>query len=251
VLVGVMSERLFGWAVSPRQWAGCGLTALGLLVLAVSLPDVHGAHSSFSASAMVAFDFALIIAIVLLLCAPRLRGLRAHDGVLIGAAAGALFGLADIAVKASIGVVAHGFLALLSSPWLFLAVLGGLLAQYLSARSLQTGNAVSVAALTGLAVNLANITGGILVFGDPVAHGLTGALIEGAAFALICFGAFLTPVRGELAARPELAWPRAHDLQQQSRQQPDAGPAPLLVSSALANVAQSRAGETHERSEGR
>jgi len=131
---------------------------------------------------------------------------------LIGAAAGALFGFSDIAVKAGVGVLGHGLVALLLSPWLALAVLGGLLAQYVSARSLQTGDAVSVTALTGLAVNVANIAGGILVFGDPLAHGFTGVLIEGTAFALICVGAFFTPVRAELTARGEHVTPRARKL---------------------------------------
>jgi hypothetical protein len=91
------------------------------------------------------------------------------------------------------------------SPWLALALLGGLLAQYVSARSLQTGDTVTVTALTGVAVNVANFAGGIIIFGDPLAHGLAGSLIEAAAFTAICAGAFLTPVRAatEPPRRPE------------------------------------------------
>jgi hypothetical protein len=196
VVLGVMAERLFGWPVPGRQRAGVALTALGLLALALSVPDLQGAHSSFRAPAMVAFDLALLAATGLLLLAPRLRRLRGHDGALIGAASGALFGLSDIAVKALFGVAGHGVATVLLSPWLALALLGGLIAQYVSARSLQTGDAVTVTALTGVAVNVANIAGGILIFGDPLAHGLAGSLIEAAAFAAICIGAFLTPVRG-------------------------------------------------------
>src|SRR4051812_23658851 len=48
VLLAVMAERLFGFRVGPRQWAGGGLTALGLLLLVVTLPAASGAHSSFS-----------------------------------------------------------------------------------------------------------------------------------------------------------------------------------------------------------
>jgi hypothetical protein len=150
---------------------------------------------------MVAFDLVLLAASVLLLLAPRLRRLRGHDGALIGAASGALFGLSDIAVKALFGVAGHGVATVLLSPWLALALLGGLIAQYVSARSLQTGDAVTVTALTGVAVNVANIAGGILIFGDPLAHGLAGSLIEAAAFAAICIGAFLTPVRAATQPR--------------------------------------------------
>jgi hypothetical protein len=201
VLAGVMAERLFGWPVPARQWAGVASTALGLLALALTIPDLRGAHSSFSPPAMVAFDLVLIAATILLLLAPRLGRLRGHDGALIGAASGALFGLSDIAVKALFGVAGNGPAAVLLSPWLALALLGGVTAQYVSARSLQTGDAVSVTALTGVAVNIANIAGGIVIFGDPLAHGLAGSLIEAAAFAAICGGAFLTPVRAATPPR--------------------------------------------------
>jgi hypothetical protein len=205
VLLGVMAERLFGWPVPNRQRAGVALTALGLIALAVSLPGLRGAHSAAHAPTMIAFDLALLAASGLLLLAPRLGRLRAHDGALIGAASGALFALSDLAVKALYGTVARGALAVLISPWLALALLSGLLAQYISARSLQTGDAVTVTALTGVAVNVANIAGGIIIFGDPLAHGLAGSLIEAAAFTAICAGAFLTPVRASTKPprRPE------------------------------------------------
>lgn len=195
VLLGVMAERLFGWALPPRQRAGVALTAVGLLALAVSEPGLRGAHSSFRTPGMVTFVLVLVAGCGLLLLAPRLRRLRGHDGALIGAASGALFGISDLAVKALFGVAGHGVATVLLSPWLAVALLSGLIAQYVSARSLQTGDAVSVTALTGVAVNVANIAGGILIFGDPLAHGLAGSLTEGAAFTAICLGAFLTPTR--------------------------------------------------------
>ena len=201
VVLGVMAERLFGLPVCGRQWAGVALTAVGLVALALSVPALHGAHSSFRVPTMVAVDLALLAATGLLLLAPRLRPLRGHHGALIGAASGALFGLSDLAVKALFGVAGSGLGPVLISPWLLAAVLSGLVAQYVSARSLQTGDAVSVTALTGVAVNIANIVGGILIFGDPLAHGLAGSLIEAGAFAAICAGAFLTPVR--TATEPE------------------------------------------------
>lgn len=207
VVLGIMAERLFGWPVPGRQRGGVVLTAVGLLLLAVSLPDLHGAHSSFDVSAMVAFDVALLGATVLLLLAPRLPRLRGRDGALIGSASGALFGLSDIAIKALYGVAGNDVSAVLLSPWLAVALSSGLIAQYVSARSLQTGDAVSVTALTGVAVNVANIAGGILIFGDPLANGLAGALIEAVAFTMICIGAFLTPVQGATPPGPRRSGP--------------------------------------------
>jgi len=200
VVLGVMAERFFGWPVPGRQWAGVALTAIGLLALALSLPALHGADSAFRAPDMVAFDLVLLAATGLLLLAPRHPRLRGHDGALIGAASGALFAISDIAIKGLFGVAGHALASVLLSPWLATAILSGVLAQYVSARSLQTGDGVSVTALTAVTVNIANIAGGILIFGDPLAHGLAGSLIEAGAFTAICVGAFLTPVRAATSA---------------------------------------------------
>ena len=59
VLIAVMADRLFGFEVGPRQWAGLALTAAGLVLLAVTLPAAHGAHSAFNTPAMVGFEAGL------------------------------------------------------------------------------------------------------------------------------------------------------------------------------------------------
>jgi hypothetical protein len=219
VVLGVMAERVFGWPVTRRQRVGVALTALGLVALALSVPDLRGAHSSFRAGPMVAFDLALLGASGLLLLASRVGRLRGHDGALIGAASGVLFGLSDLGVKALYGVAGHGLVAVLLSPWLATAVIAGIIAQYVSARSLQTGDAVSVTALTDVGLNVANIAGGIIVFGDPLAHGLAGSLVQAGAFASICAGAFLTPA----PAAPE---PDLRPVRRRPKRQPIAVPGP-------------------------
>jgi drug/metabolite transporter (DMT)-like permease len=202
VMLAILAEPIFGWRVTGRQWSGVILSAVGLSLLAVTLPQIAGAHNDFSPTAMTVFEAAGLLASLVLLLSPRIRRLGAHDGVLIGAAAGVFFGVADIAVKALLGVVHDGILAVLLSPWLLVALAAGAVAQYVSARSLQTGDGVSVTALTGVAVNVVNIAGGIIVFGDPLARGLAGTLAEAAAFALICAAAFLTPVPAAPAGKP-------------------------------------------------
>src|ERR671926_899191 len=47
VFLTVLAERYFGCSVGPRQWIGVGLTALGLALLAVTLPT-HAGHASYS-----------------------------------------------------------------------------------------------------------------------------------------------------------------------------------------------------------
>src|SRR5438045_8699055 len=59
VLLAVMAERLFGFEVGPRQWWGLALTACGLVLLGLTLPTPHGAHSSFGLAAMIGFEAVL------------------------------------------------------------------------------------------------------------------------------------------------------------------------------------------------
>src|SRR5580658_3596490 len=45
VFIAVMAERMFGFQVGRRQWLGLSLTAAGLVLLGLTLPAMHGAHS--------------------------------------------------------------------------------------------------------------------------------------------------------------------------------------------------------------
>ena len=177
------------------------LSAVGLSLLGVTLPEIGGAHNHFSTATMPAFEAFALLGGVLLLVAPRFRRLAPHDEALIGAAAGVIFGIADIAVKALLGTAHAGILTELVSVWLPVALGAGVVAQYVSARSLQTGDAVSVTAVTGVAVTVVNIIGGIIIFGDPLAHG-PATLAETVAFALICSAAVLTPTPTHTAGTP-------------------------------------------------
>src|ERR671926_591949 len=60
VFLTVLAERFFGCSVGTRQWLGVGLTALGLVLLAVTLPSHTGAHSRYSQAAMITFEGALL-----------------------------------------------------------------------------------------------------------------------------------------------------------------------------------------------
>jgi len=194
VLLAIMAERAFGVPVGSRQWLGIGLTAAGLLLLAISLPAVHGAHSRFSVPGMAAFQGALIAAGALLIVGPRIGAAQHHHGVMLGAASGILFGVSDIGIKALTGVVgAHGLLGL-ASPWLLVAVVASVVAFYASAKALQDGDPVPVIAITATAANVAGILGGLVVFGDPFPSSALGMAFESLAFALVLVAAWLAPV---------------------------------------------------------
>jgi drug/metabolite transporter (DMT)-like permease len=205
VLLAIMAERLFGLRISRRQWMGIGLTAFGLVLLGLSLPAVHGAHSRFSVPGMIAFETALLIAGTLLIIGPRIGAPAEHHGFMLGAAAGILFGVSDIAIKAISGMVgSHGIEGMLS-PWALIAVAASVAAFYASAKGLQDGEAVPVIAVTGTAANVAGIVGGIIVFGDPLSgHPLT-LIAECLAFLLVVVAAWLTPA--PVRARAAIAVP--------------------------------------------
>jgi hypothetical protein len=194
VFIAVMAERMFGFQVGRRQWIGLCLTGAGLVMLGVTLPAMHGAHSQFSQAAMISFEAGLFGLGGLLIMGPRMGGPVEHHGVMLGAASGILFGVSDTAIKALTGITgAHGLLALALSPWLAVAVLASIVAFYASARGLQDGEAVPVIAVTGTAANIAGIAGGIVVFGDPMAASPIGVVVQSLAFVLVIVACALRP----------------------------------------------------------
>jgi drug/metabolite transporter (DMT)-like permease len=194
VFIAVMADRLFGFEVGRRQWIGLMMTAAGLVLLGVTLPEMHGAHTHFSAPAMISFEAGLFGIGGLLIMGPRMGGPVEHHGVMLGAAAGILFGVSDTAIKALTGITgAHGLLGLALSPWLGVAVAASILAFFASARGLQDGDAVPVIAVTGTAANIAGIGGGIIVFGDPMAGSALGVTLQAVAFLLVVVASAMMP----------------------------------------------------------
>jgi uncharacterized membrane protein len=193
VLLAVLGSRLFGCTVAPRQWLGVGMTAAGLLLLVVTLPGHEGARSAFATPTMIAFEGAMLAVGALLVAGPRLGAPSHHHGALLGAAAGTLIGVSDVALKALTGLAGAGALAVVASPWLIVAVLGGLGAFLTSARAFQEGEAVPVIAATSTTANVTAILGGILVFGDALAGTTVVVALQILAFALVAAAALLTP----------------------------------------------------------
>src|SRR5205823_5811878 len=193
VLIAVMADRIFGYTVGPRQWWGLAFTALGLILLGITMPVPVGSHSTFSLAAMIGFEAALFGIGALLILGPRAGAPAEHHGVMLAAASGILFGVCNVAVKALTGVVgSHGVLGL-ASPWLLVAAVGSAAAFYASARSLQDGEAVEVIAITGTAANISCIGGGIIVFGDPMPGNTLGIAVQAVAFLLVIVASALTP----------------------------------------------------------
>src|ERR671910_460417 len=191
VVLAVMAERLFGFEVGRRQWLGVPLTAAGLVLLVITLPAHSGSHSSFSVAGMISFEAGMLAIGALLITGPRIGAPDHHHGVMLGAAAGVLFGVSDVAIKALTGL--DGIAEILLSPWLAFTLCASVVAFYASARSLQDGEAVPVIAATSTAANVSCILGGILVFGDPMPSDTLGIAIQALAFTLVVVAALVTP----------------------------------------------------------
>ena len=202
VMLAVLAERVFGFKVGRRQWLGVGFTALGLALLAVTLPGAGGSHASYSVAGLVVFESGLLAAGILLVLFPKLGAPHHHHGVVLGTAAGILFGVSDVAIKALTGAVAESGVLGLASPWLLTCIAASVIAFFASARGLQKGDAVPVITTTSAAANVTAIAGGLSVFGDPLPGDTISLLIQLFAFALVIAAAALTPAPLRAAAAP-------------------------------------------------
>ncbi|HEY7621062.1 MAG TPA: hypothetical protein VH834_14900 [Solirubrobacteraceae bacterium] len=205
VLIAVMADRIFGYEVGKRQWVGLAFTAVGLVLLGLTMPQPHGSHSAFSLAAMVGFEGVLFALGGLLILGPRAGAPAEHHGVMLAAASGILFGVCNVAVKALTGLVGHEGVLGLVSPWLLVAAAGSATAFYASAKSLQDGEAVEVIAITGTAANISCIAGGIIVFGDPMPGTVLGIVVQAFAFVLVVTASALTPAPVRSAERAAVA----------------------------------------------
>jgi drug/metabolite transporter (DMT)-like permease len=193
VFLAVLAERYFGFQLGRRQWIGLLITAAGLVVIGLTSGSHAGEPPGYALAALIAVECTvLVLATGLATFSSRLGVGPAGQGMLLGVAAGALFGVSDIALKYLTHAIQGGVLELLS-PWLVAALVASVVSFYASARGLQLGPGVQVIALTSVAANLTAIVGGILVFRDPVGTGgleITGRM---AAFCLVIVGAALMP----------------------------------------------------------
>jgi drug/metabolite transporter (DMT)-like permease len=202
VFLAVFAERYFGFHLGRRQWVGVTITAAGLVVIGLT---GGGGNTSERASlaALIAVEGAIFaLGAALVRISTRRLVLHRAEGLLLGAAAGALFGVSDVAIK-YITKATPGPLGGVVSPWTLTAIVAAVIAFYASARSLQIGEGVEVIALTSVAANLAAILGGIVVFHEPIGSGALATTARFLAFCLVIAGAALMPA--PMRAAPETA----------------------------------------------
>lgn len=203
-LLALPAQRFFGIRLRGREWAGLCLSAFGLAWLAVTA-EASEVHSAYSFAALLAFEAALVGIGAMLLH----RGSTAPDhrrsGVMLGIAAGIMMGVGNVSTKALTGGVADSGLLALVSPWSVLTVCAGLLAFFALARGLQIGPPIQVIALSSIAANVTAISGGILVFGDPIGADALGIIARVAAFCAVIAAAVLIPAPRTSEGAPAVA----------------------------------------------
>jgi drug/metabolite transporter (DMT)-like permease len=196
VLLGLLAERFFGFHLGRREWIGIGLTSAGLTVLgitAASEPSSGGARSGYDVAGASAFEAALAGLAILLVLAHGLDRLPGGRGNMLGAAAGLLFTISHIGIKALTGSVSASDPGTWLTPWVPLIVLAFVGAFFASARSLQLGEAVPVIAITSALSNVTAIIGGVVVFGDPLGSTPAVVALRVGAFLLVIVAAMLIP----------------------------------------------------------
>jgi hypothetical protein len=189
----VQAVLYFGFRLGRRQWIGVIVTAAGLAVIGLTGGSHTSALRHYSLAALIAVEcgvFALGAALIRISMRGRLG--PAAQGLLLGVAAGVLFGVSDIALKYLTRALQGGLDGLVS-PWTLAALAASVLAFYASARGLQLGPGVAVIAFTSVAANLAAIMGGILVFRDPIGIGALAIVGRVIAFGLVIAGAAFMP----------------------------------------------------------
>ncbi len=193
VFLAVFAERFFGFRLGRRQWVGVIVTAVGLVIIGLTSGSEVDDPPRYAVAALIAIECGgLVVGVAVAAASTHRRVASAAQGMLLGAAAGVLFGVSDIAIKFLVDDIASGVLELIS-PWTVAGLAASVVAFYASARGLQIGPGVEVIALISVAANLTAIVGGILVFRDPVGSGALEIVGRAFAFCLVIAGAALIP----------------------------------------------------------
>ena len=197
-LLAVPARRWFGVSVGTRDLVGLGLCAAGLSFLALTAGSGHG-DGAFTGSTMLAFEGGTLALAGILLVASAHRRLVSRGWVLLAVAAGTSVGVSDVALKA-LAVTVPGSPVSLISPWTAMALVGGIGGFLALARGLQLGEPVAVIVAFSASATLAAISGGILVFGDPLGSDALDVIARCLAFVAVIAAAALLPLVPERGA---------------------------------------------------
>ncbi len=177
-MLAVLVHRL-GTPLQPRERLGAAVAVSGLALLGVSL-TVHVAVARPAHSSILLIVIAAGATAAGLLAAGAARGLR--PAASLGAAAGLLFGVGDLATKGAVSGNGVLFIPLLA----ICTALGFVSLQM----AFQRGRVLETAGLATLVNNMIPIFGGLAVFHESLPGGWAGAA-RVTSYAAVVFGAVL------------------------------------------------------------
>src|SRR6476646_9699436 len=94
VFLAVLAERFFGFALGRRQWIGVIITTIGLAIIALALGPRGDEAPHYALAALIAVECTVfVLATGRAVLSGHQRSLRARQGLCVGAASGALFGV--------------------------------------------------------------------------------------------------------------------------------------------------------------
>src|SRR5947208_5366190 len=109
VFLALLAERYFGFRLGRRQWIGLTVTAAGLAVIGLTGGSHASALRHYSLAALIAVECGVfVLGAVLIRISMRGSLGPAAQGLLLGVAAGVLFGVSDIALKYLTGALRGG-----------------------------------------------------------------------------------------------------------------------------------------------
>jgi hypothetical protein len=202
-LLAVPARRWFGVAVGTRDLIGLGLCAAGLGFLALTAGHAKE-DGAFTHSTMLAFEGGTLALAGALLVASAHRRLVSSGWLLLAVAAGTSIGVSDVAIKALAVTVPSSPLSVLS-PWTAMAIVGGIGGFLALARGLQLGEPMAVIVAFSASATLAAITGGVLVFGDPLGSDALDVVARCLAFVAVIGAAALLPLVPQKASEAGVA----------------------------------------------
>ena len=191
-LLAVPARRWFGISMGRRDLIALGLCSAGLAFLALTAGHARP-DSTFTGSTMFAFEGGTLALGALLIVASAHERLVGRGWLLLAAAAGVSLGVSDVALKALSETVPNSPLNVVS-PWTAIAVIGGIGGFLCLARGMQLGEPVGVIVAFSASATMAAITGGILVFGDPLGSDPLSVVARSTAFVAVIAAAALLPM---------------------------------------------------------
>jgi len=202
-LLAVPARRWFGVAVGTRDLIGLGLCAAGLGFLALTAGHAKE-DGTFTHSTMLAFEGGTLALAGALLVASAHRRLVSSGWLLLAVGAGTSIGVSDVAIKALAVTVPSSPLSVLS-PWTAMAIVGGIGGFLALARGLQLGEPMAVIVAFSASATLSAITGGVLVFGDPLGSDALDVIARCLAFVAVIGAAALLPLVPQKASEAQVA----------------------------------------------